>query len=257
MFFEHIVPIHSDLCIRISELREQSEESSEKMALYLEGYRHLVDKLRKSPMLRLNKQPLFVWHDRNSACWAFEEQRILHNYHRLLMKDAKACFTNCDYKGAKNYLGRAVDCCKEMLQSRWVWTPYVKGMPELQLPYVLSVLFRTKGTYCYNAHMFKTSPLVAKMAYNFVEIANCLWKKNQDKEYENKLKAHYHHSVASTSEDFKEIISHSKMAVELYNDPKMLEDHQLWNERNNTIHFETPEKVSVEVFSIETALKKV
>ena len=257
MFFEHIVPVHTDACIRVSELREQSEESSEKMDAYLGAFRELIQTMKHSPMLRLKKQPMFVWHDRNSACWAFEEHRVLHSYHKLLMKDAKACFTNCDYKGAKSYLGKAVDCCKQMLQSDWVRTPYVKGMPELQLEYVLSMLFRTKGTYCYNAHMFKTSPLVAKMAFNFVELANCLWRKNQDKAYERKLKAHYHHSVASTSDDFKETISHSALAVELYDDPKMLEDHKVWSERNSTIHFETPEKITVELFSIETALKKV
>ena len=257
MFFEHIVPIHTDLCIRVSEMREESLDSPEKMQAYLEGYGKLLVLMKKSPMLRLKKQPLFVWHDRNSACWAFETHRILHNYHKLLMNDAKVCFVNCDHKGAKTYLGKAVDCCKEMLASRWDATPYVRGMPELQVAYVLAKLFRTKGTYCFNAHMFKTSPLVAKMAYKFVELANSLWKKTQDLEYATKLKAHYHHSVASTSNDFQEIISHSTMAVEMYSDPKMLEDHNVWSQRNNSVHFETPEKINVELFSIESGLKKV
>ena len=105
--------------------------------------------------------------------------------------------------------------------------------------------------------MFKTSPPVAKMAYKFVEISNGLWKKGASKEYENKLKAHYHHAVASTSEDFKEIISHSAAAVAIYDDAKMKEDHETWETRNNTVHYETPEPVDCEVFSLEKALQVV
>lgn len=257
VLFEHVVPVHSDLCIQVSEMRERSEESSERMRMYLDGYRSLLTKLKQYPMLRLEKQPMFTWHDRNSASWRFEEHRVLHAYHGLLMQDAKACFVNCDYKGAKSYLCSALECCKEMLRLDWTKTPYVKGMPELQLEYVLALLFKTKGTFCFNAHMFKTTPSVAKMAYKYVEIANSLWKKTADKNYENKLKAHYHHAMASSSEDFKETLSHSTVAVNIHDDPKMLEDHEVWLEMNRTVHFETPEDVDVPLFTIQTALKHV
>lgn len=266
MFFEHIVPVHSDLCIQVSEMKEESTESSEKMERYLNGFRQLVDKMKSTRMLHLNKQPLFVWHDRNSASWVFEEQRVLHAWHKLLMQSAKDCFVNCDHRGARDYLTKAIDCCKQMIATEWVKTPYVKGMPELQLEYMLSLLFRTKGTYCYNMHMFKTSPPVARMAYKYVEIANCLWKKTADKHYENKLLAHYHHAVASKEAenisedkdfDFKKLISHSTAAVSLLNDSKMLEDHETWSVRNKSVHYEEPEAVPVEVFTIEQALKKL
>lgn len=258
ILFEHILPVYPELCIEVSEHREQSEESSASMQRYLGKFRQLLDIVQKSPMLRLKRQPMFVWHDRNSACWKFEEQRILHRQHFHLMKEAKTFFKNGDFEKAKGYLANAVVCCKEMLSSLdWVKTPYVIGMPELQTEYVLAVLFKTKGTQYYNHHMNKTSPLASKMAYKYVEIGNRMWKKTEDLEYENKLKAAYHHAVASTSQDFKEILSHSTVAVSLSSDPKILEDHNTWLERNKSVHFETPEDVTVQVFSVEKALHHI
>ena len=144
-----------------------------------------------------------------------------------------------------------------MLGLKWFKTPLVNSMPEVQTEYLLALLFRTKGTYCFNMHMFKTSPPVAKMAYKFVEMSNAIWKKGANKDYENKLKAHYHHAVASPSEDFKAIISHSTAAVAIFEDPKMAEDHEMWLNRNNTVHFETPEPVDCEVFTLERAFQVV
>ena len=257
MLYEHIVPLESARCIELSALLESSEDSLEQMEAYLVKFREMLDILKRHPHARLKKQPLFVWHDRNSASWKFEEQRILHTLHQMLMYEAKKAFDACEYKTAKVHLGRAVDVCKEMLHMKWAKTPLVRGMPELQREYLFALLFRTKGTYCFNMHMFKTSPAVAKMAYKFVELSNVLWRKGANKDYENKLKAHYHHAVASTSEDFKEIISHSTAAVKLFDDAKMKEDHALWVERNNTVHFETPEPVDCGVFTLERAVQVV
>lgn len=257
MLYEHIIPLEPAKCIELSACLERSEDSVENMEEYLVNFREMVDILQKNPRTMLKTQPLFIWHDRNSACWKFEEQRILHTLHEMLMFKAKEQFDACEYKQAKVYLSRAVDVCKDMLQMKWFKTPLVNSMPELQKEYLFALLFRTKGTYCFNMHMFKTSPTVAKIAYKFVEISNALWKKGASKEYENKLKAHYHHAVASTSEDFKEIISHSTAAVEIYDDVKMKEDHEMWMNRNNTVHFETPEPVNCEVFSLERAIQVV
>lgn len=257
MLYEHIIPIESTRCIGLSALLESSEDSVENMEEYLVKFREILDILKKNPHTMLKEQPLFRWHDRNSACWKFEEHKILHSLHEMLMYKAKVLFVKCEYKQARVHLSRAIDICKEMLQLKWFQTPLVHSMPELQPEYLLALLFRTKGTYCFNMHMFKTSPPVAKMAYKFVEISNALWKKGASAEYENKLKAHYHHAVASTSDDFKEIISHSTAAIALYDDPKMKEDHETWEARNNTIHFETPDHVECGVFTVEQALQKV
>jgi len=89
-----------------------------------------------------------------------------------------------------------------------------------------------------------------------VELSNAVWRRGANKEYENKLKAHYHYAIASTSEDFKEIISHSTEAVKIFNDPKMIEDHEKWMERNNTVHYETPEPVTIQLFSLAAGFDK-
>ena len=105
------------------------------------------------------------------------------------------------------------------------------------------------------------------MAYQFVEISNALWKKGASKDYENKLKAFYHHAVAtemaekaeSSPEefDFKLLLSHSTEAVSVFQDAKMLEDHDTWVRRNDTVHYETPEPIIVPLFTLEQAMSKV
>lgn len=265
MLYEQIVNIEPQRCIRLSESLEQSHESVSNMETYLSEFRELKDIL-SAAHYPLKKQPLFIWHDRNSSSWCFEEQRILHELHMMLMAKAKDHFDKCEYTEAKRYLSRAVEVCKDTLQ-RWEMTPYVRGMPELQPAYNLALLFRTMGTRCFNAHMFKSNPRVAKMAYQFVEISNALWKKGASKEYENKLKAYYHHAVASEMAekaesspeefDFKLLLSHSTEAVNAFDDVKMQEDHETWLRRNETVHYETPDPIIVPLFTLEQALSKV
>lgn len=261
MLYEQIVNIEPTRCIRLSEALEQSNESIQNMEQYLTEFRELKDILSKCHY-SLKKQPLFVWHDRNSASWCFEEQRILHSLHAMLMAKAKEHFDKCEYSESKGHLSRAVQVCKDTLQD-WVKTPYIRGMPELQPAYNLALLFRTMGTRCFNAHMFKSNPKVAKLAYQFVELSNALWKKGANKEYEDKLKAYYHHAKASeiaegTEDlDFKMLISHSSEAVKVYSDPKMQEDHEIWQRRNDTVHYETPEPIHVPLLTLQQALRKV
>ena len=264
MLYEQIVNIEPQRCIRLSEALEQSVESVEKMEKYLADFRELKRMLGNAHY-PLKKQPLFEWHDRNSASWCFEEQRILHSLHKMLMEKAKGYFDKCEYLKARDLLQRAVEVCKETLVD-WQKTPYLRGMPELQPAYNMALLFRTMGTRCFNAHMCKSNTTVAKMAYQFVEISNALWKRCASKEYENKLKAHYHHAVASQIAekaevspeefDFKTLLSHSTEAVKIFNDAKMLEDHNEWLRRNEAVHFETPEPVDVKLFTLEQALNK-
>ena len=255
MLYEHILSIEPQKCIALSECLERSNDNVASMEKYLDKFREMMSILKQSNR-PLKMQPLFEWHDRNSACWRFEEYRIMHTLHKMLMADAKQHFDQCEYMKAKQLLTRAVELCKEMVASSWVKTPFIRGMPELQKEYTLALLFRTKGTYCFNAHMWKTTPPVAKMAYKFVELSNAVWRRGANKEYENKLKAHYHYAIASTSEDFKEIISHSTEAVKIFNDPKMIEDHEKWMERNNTVHYETPEPVTIQLFSLAAGFDK-
>ena len=101
---------------------------------------------------------------------------------------AKILFDKCEYKQAKVHLSRATDVCKEMLQLKWFKTPLVRSMPELQTEYLLALLFRTKGTYCFNIHMFKTSPAVAKMAYKFVGVIECNVEERIFKEVREQIK---------------------------------------------------------------------
>jgi len=238
----------------------RASESTARMTQYLEQFDELLSLL---PGLRLQCQPLFQWHDRNSASWAFERHRILHSLHEMLMRDAKASFEACDYAAADAQLKRAVDVCKQLVVTNtWYKTPMVVGMPEVQPEYLLALLFRTFGTKCFNCHMKKSNYKIAKTAYKFVELSNKVWKLGANEEYATKILAHYHHAVAThhdsseaEEKDFKHIISHSTAAVNLLQDPKMVEDHAQWVTANDTVYFETPEDVPCQVMALDTAMQ--
>ena len=104
--------------------------------------------------------------------------------------------------------------------------------------------------------MQKTTPPVALMAYKFAEISNAVWKRGANKNYENKLKAHYHYAVATTSEVNKDKLSHITAAVGLHNDPAFLEEQTKITEMNDSVHFETPEELVVPVFTVSSAYAK-
>ena len=147
MLYEQIVNIEPQRCIRLSESLEQSEESVENMEKYLSEFRELKNLLSKAHF-PLKKQPLFVWHDRNSASWCFEEQRILHELHMMLMAKAKEIFDKCVYSEAKGFLSRAVEVCKDTLQE---WETLILGACQGTTCLQFSLAFRTMGTRCFNA----------------------------------------------------------------------------------------------------------
>ena len=129
-------------------------------------------------------------------------------------------------------------------------------MPELQKEHALALLLRTKATYCYNLHMQKTTPAVCKMAYQLAELSNAVWKRGANPAYAAKLKAHYHFAITSTSEDPQEALNHSTLAVSLHQDANFQELHANILEKNEQIHFLTPEPVEVPLYSVLQGISK-
>jgi len=256
MLFEHILNIERDRAIELSECHENSTESVGAMEHYLLKFNEMLDILRETKMPSIQKQPLFEWNDRNSSSWMFEQYRIKHSLHKMLMQDAKKHFDACEYKKAHQLLTRAVVLCKEMFCAEFVKTPFVRGMPELQKEHALALLFRTKATYCYNMHMMKTTPSVALMAYKLAEISNSVWKRGANPIYADKLKAHYHFAIASTSEDPQEVLNHSTMSVSLHKDANFQELHETVMQKNEQIHFLTAEEVPVVLYTVAQAYSK-
>ena len=255
MLYEHIINVERERAIELSECYENSTESVAQMEHYAEKFNEMLDILRQNTHT-IKKQPLFEWNDRNSSSFMFEQFRIKHTLHKMLMKDAKKAFDACEYKKAHQLLTRAVVLCKEMLQAEFVKTPYVRGMPELQKEHSLALLFRTRATALYNMHMMKTTPAVCKMAYQLCELSNAVWKRGANPAYANKLKAHYHFAIASTSEDPQEALNHSTLAVALHSDANFAELHEGIMQKNEQIHFLTAEDVEVPLYSVAQGYAK-
>ena len=254
--YEHVLNIERERAIELSESFENSTESVENMEHYLLKFNEMIDILRENKTPCIKKQPMFEWNARNSSSWMFEKFRIEHTLHKMLMKEAKKSFDSCDYKKAHVLLTRAVVLCKEMLQEDFVKTPYVRGMPELQKEHALALLLRTRATMLYNMHMQKTTPSVCKQAYQLAELSNQVWKRGANKSYAQKIKAHYHYAVASTSEDPQNALNHSTLAVSLHDDANFTELHANILEKNEQIHFLSAEPVDVPLLSVAQGLAK-
>jgi len=255
MLYEHIVNIERERAIELSEIYENSTESVAQMERYLQKFDEMLDILRQNSH-SIKKQPLFEWNDRNSSSFMFEQFRIKHTLHKMLMKKAKTAFDACEYKKAHQLLTRAVVLCKEMLHAEFIKTPYVRGMPELQKEHALALLFRTRATTLYNMHMMKTTSSVALIAYKLAELSNAVWKRGANPAYANKLKAHYHFAIASTSEDPQQALDHSTLAVALHKDANFQELHEGILQKNEQIHFLTAEDVEVQLYTVAQGLAK-
>jgi hypothetical protein len=255
MLYEHVVNIERARAIELSECYENSTESVANMENYLLKFNEMLDILRQNSH-SIQKQPLFEWNGRNSSSFMFEQFRIKHTLHKMLMKEAKKAFVACEFKKAHQLLTRAVVLCKEMFQADFVKTPYVRGMPELQKEHALALLLRTKATYCYNLHMQKTTSSVALMSYKLAELSNAVWKRGANPAYAAKLKAHYHFAVASTAEDPQVALNHATLAVSLHQDANFAELHEEILQKNEQIHFLTPEDIAVPLYSLAQGLAK-
>ena len=102
----------------------------------------------------------------------------------------------------------------------------------------------------------KTTAAVCKMAYQLAELSNQVWKRGANPAYAAKLKAHYHFAVASTAEDPQEVLNHSTLAVSLHQDANFAELHEEILQKNEQIHFLTPEDVAVNLYSVAQGLAK-
>ena len=99
MLYEHILNIERDRAIELSECYENSTESVEAMEHYLLKFNEMLDILRETKTPSVKKQPLFEWNDRNSSSWIFEQYRIKHTLHKMLMQEAKKHFDGVVFSG--------------------------------------------------------------------------------------------------------------------------------------------------------------
>ena len=253
MLFEHHLNGDTSNLIQMSELRRDSSVDSQ------ERYASMLDELVNTPFT-LKKPVLFNWYDRNSSCWKFEQTRLKTELAETYIQDSKKCFDEGDFKSAKKHLERAIELQKDSLNLSLSWKykdEAVQGMPELNPRYVLSRIFRTKAFYYHTLYSFKTNEAAILRAYQLSEISSRLWKVSADDTYMNKLKCLWYHTKATNTEDFGERISYSSKAVEL-NDPAIKNDHEKWEQQNNTVYFKKIEEVEEPaVLSINAALEIV
>jgi hypothetical protein len=83
-----------------------------------------------------------------------------------------------------------------------------------------------------------------------------VWKRGANPKYAAKLKAHYHFAVASTSESPQEALNHITLAVSLHDDANFAELHEGIMQKNEQIHFLTPEDVPINLYTVESAFSK-
>ena len=258
MYYEKIVGRNIDQCIALSEAFRNSTGSVAQMRDYLVQYRALMDVLRQNLRVPLRKQPQFVWNGVDSACWKFEEHRILHGLRDMLVDEA----ADLQGKEAQTLLKEAVDVCKEMLCSNETWnkTPFVRAMPVFQPLYLLGLAFRTKAMVCENACAFKASPVVARMAYQFSELSDVCWKRRADPAHTRQLLTAWHHMSAMASDEttqFQARLSHITCARQLSDAPTVQADYETIHEKNTTVYYLSPEPIKCPTLTLAQGMAKL
>lgn len=260
MLFEKIIPYNTREAIVMSEAYRQVEDldTSKK---YLHLLKETIKRLQVNQTTPLLQTPLFEWNGVNSTCWIFEQYRATHIVHTYLILAARDLYHQQQFKEAKRLLETAVSLMKELIQLQWYKTPYVHSMPEMQVAYKVSRLFATKSLYFANMNAYKATPAAALLAYQLQEISNRLWKATANLDFENRLKAEYHYSVALTNTNFQKSLSHIVAAVSIVNKHYLTAPHivELCNskeESNRRVHYESVTSVSTPLLSVDDALSK-
>ena len=262
MFYERIIGIETDKCISLSESFRNSEVSTENMRAYLVEYREMLDLLKRNMSMPLRKHPQFIWNGVDSACWLFEEHRIMHALRDMLVVDASEFFNQSKHKEARPLLEEALHLCKEMLEKNETWekTPFVRAMPEFQPLYLLGLAFRTKSLYCENVCAFKASPAVARMAFQFSELSDVCWKAAAQTKKTRQLLTAWHHSSAMASDEttaFTQRLSHITAARQLSNAPAVISDFNAITEKNKTVYYTKAEPIKCDLLSLQQGMTKL
>ena len=262
MFYERIIGFDNDRCISLSEAFRNSETSTDDMRQYLIKFREMLGLLQQNARMPLRRQPQFVWNGIDSACWLFEEHRIMHALRDMLVVDASALFNQANHKDARPLLEEALTLCKQMLEKNETWnkTPFVRAMPEFQPLYLLGLAFRTKSLYCENVCAFKASPPVARMAFQFSELSDVCWKSRAEKDHTRQLLTAWHHSSAMASDedtDFAKRLSHITAARQLSSAPAVVSDYNDIIEKNTTVYFMTAEPIKCDLLSLAQGMAKL
>lgn len=262
MYYERIVSLDNDQCISLSEAFRNSTTSTADMREYLTKYREMLELLRANPRIPLRKHPQFVWNGVDSACWLFEEHRVMHELRDMLVVDASMLFNQSKHKEARPLIEEALSLCKQMLEKNetWLKTPFVRAMPEFQPLYLLGLAFRTKSLYCENVCAFKASPAVARMAFQFSELSDVCWKARAETNHTRQLLTAWHHSSAMASDEatnFVDRLSHITAARQLSSAPAVVADYEDIHEKNTTVYFMTPEPIKCDLLSLAQGISKV
>lgn len=261
MFYEEVIPYETDTCIALSEAFRNSVDSTENMRVYLAKFREMMDLLREHSRVPLRKQPQFVWNGMDSACWMFEEHRIMHALRDMLVSDAVTLFGQDRHSEANPLLVEAVDMVKTMVAKNETWekTPFVAAIPEVQPLYLLALAFRTQSMRLENASYMKTSATFAQRAYQLSELADVCWKAHADPDHTRQLLTAWHHCCATEAadSDFQTQLSHITCARELSKSPVVQSDYEQICEKNTTVYFLTPEPITCPVYSISEGLARL
>tara|TARA_B100001250_G_scaffold411371_1_gene439848 strand:- start:716 stop:1504 length:789 start_codon:yes stop_codon:yes gene_type:complete len=262
MYYERIIGIDNDKCISLSEAFRNSQTSTADMREYLTKYRDMMTLLKQNMSMPLRKHPQFVWKGVDSACWLFEEHRIMHALRDMLVTDASVLFNQSNHKEARPMLEEALHLCKHMLVTNETWnkTPFVRAMAEFQPLYLLGLAFRTKSLYCENVCAFKTSPPVARLAFQFSELSDVCWKQRAEKDHTRQLLTAWHHSSAMASDettDFTKRLSHITCARQLSEAPAVIADYESIMEKNRTVYFVTADPIKCDLLSLTQGMTKL
>lgn len=266
ILFEKILlssTVSNEQLIRCSEKRRSLFDNIfHNKGLYTKGkeyYAEFVQLLDNVDNTMVKIQPLFQWNNIGSSCWNYEKLNI----EDLLVKE---CFKKAqdatDLKLKRNYFKESIQYGMKALDTlrNYIWEDVsLKSLPIFQDRYHIynicksaSQYYKTMNDYSVQQNN-KDNTICIKHAFEFMDIANHVWKSDdKDKSEWTILKAYYLWNIAKSLEDDKcgEKIALLKDIVPIKEIPeKIKSEYKIWKQQNEQVYYGAEETDHKIIFS--------
>jgi len=257
LYFERHVDGDNVTLIKASEVRRKMLQN-ESLEHGKDYYKRLKTIIReKKP---LHKTPLFIWDGSSSSCWKFEQLHVLSRLAKWSWEVGKSK----QPIEAKMYYKEAVAYCMESLKilNGYKWRDSdIGSLSIMQYRYQLATALTYASEYYFNMYAFKENLVAIKKAYQTLELARMIWKRELPiYDTFNKKKALCLRQLAHalTDDQCGERVALLKIANDLYNDDSITQDLNLWQQQNDSVYFKKVEtEQTISLISLEDSFQNL
>ena len=261
MYFEKIISNHdTKKLLKVSEsYRDMNRAAKRNAGDVLSKTENYYNKFINIPWhsVRLKKQPLFEWNNKNSNCYLFEKINLEHRISELYREKGM----DNDPKTSRQMFLKAIEYNTKCLHTleRYGWkNSDIIGLPVMNYRFHVANALFNLSHYYYSMHRWsvineKETQHAIKKAYGHMNLSTKIWS-NETNDLV-KFKALYKLSVAKSLSDDQ---CGEKLA--LISEFKQMDDiipfWNLWKQQNDTVYFKAIQtNVSIPSFTLNEAFQ--